>query len=361
MSTARHDLSAACPEQWFAQLVASNADYSKLADAIGTEVLGIAIVSGVQITGLAIDPEFPEQSVVQFSVGGDGTTHTLAVAEFARRVGDSLIGRGVPGEVPPDAPSDEALQKAIGIRNVLLAPIFGLSLVELCVEADQSMFIVVESDNGRDTVSLEALRDHLDSLVAQATGSDGRSAAIDLALVRDARAANANQDWLTTASLIGPWMSSVLVMVRTGQAQSLEPDVRDEITHALILVATAYKELDEHDMADEALRLGVQWADQTDLAVEVFLLLGLVSAERQAWGEAIGPLRRSLHLGADPQLVLPSLAQCFVHRGQMVAARACLARAAAAGVSERALAPTLAQIDDRVTTRWDTLVAFTEG
>ena len=138
----------------------------------------------------------------------------------------------------------------------------------------------------------------------------------------------------------------------------LESEVHDAITEALALLGTAYCKLSELVMADEVFRLGVQWADETEFASDMYFLLGETCVERQAWGEAIGPLRRAVRLGGDELRILPDLARCFIERKQYIAAMACIERTRSSEAGLGALEALLPMIPSEVRAGWDTFTGF---
>jgi hypothetical protein len=76
-------------------------------------------------------------------------------------------------------------------------------------------------------------------------------------------------------------------------------------------------------------------------------------------GEAIGPYRRAIALGADPKLVWVQLGRAFLQRRRFVAALACLRKAKEAGVGEASVAEEMRAIEAQLgpsLTGWRALV-----
>jgi hypothetical protein len=65
-------------------------------------------------------------------------------------------------------------------------------------------------------------------------------------------------------------------------------------------------------------------------------------------GEAIGPLRRALAFGGQPQEVLVPLARAFMKRKRYVAAFACLKDALAAGAAEKDVADDIREVETKL-------------
>ena len=88
----------------------------------------------------------------------------------------------------------------------------------------------------------------------------------------------------------------------------------------------------------------------------------VTQAATDRWGEAIGPFRRALSLGAPPTTLWPLLAKAFHHRGRYLAALSCVREARTAGVDEADLSPIVQTIEEKLgssLTAWRSLVLAT--
>ena len=327
---------------------------------IGANTVAISMVAGAQIKSVAFDPGDASQSAIGFTIGDDGNEHSLPLTEFRRRIGGSLLNASSVPTALSENPNEAELQQAIGIRNVLLAPVFGARLEELIVHGDGTMFVALRTEDGIEEVDLTAFQEYIAERIRNETNTDeGQGGpAIDLSIIPKARSASAAGDHATVTSMIGPWLNSLAVLIRSGQMKTLAAEVRDELTEAIALLGASYSELLEHGMADEVFRLGVQWADETSFASDMYFLLGETSIAQQAWGEAIGPLRRAVHLGGDEKRALGGLVRCFVERNQFVAARVCLERANAHDLDTHELEELIGRFPKEAIAAWDAFAKF---
>ena len=117
------------------------------------------------------------------------------------------------------------------------------------------------------------------------------------------------------------------MLLRTGEADDLSPEVHDRLSESLDLLGTAYANLGDLDAANEVLRLGVQWAGESSKASDLFFALARASVASGKHGEAIGLLRRAIRLGVDERVAMPLLAESLVARDQALAAAVCVDRA----------------------------------
>jgi hypothetical protein len=102
----------------------------------------------------------------------------------------------------------------------------------------------------------------------------------------------------------------------------------------------------EMDRAEEVFRLGVQYAQNGPAAPEIFQRLGEGLLMDLRPGEAIGPLRRALALGASPKAIQPLLAKAYLRRHRYVAAYACLRSAMDAGAPSDELVEDLRAVEE---------------
>jgi tetratricopeptide (TPR) repeat protein len=169
--------------------------------------------------------------------------------------------------------------------------------------------------------------------------------AIDLRYVPLAEDANLHADYDKTIALLGAWPGPLSLFLRTPQGQALGSGEKAALSRALGVLGTAYLKKQQVEWADEVLRLGVQWGQDTAATGELFVLLAQTRVKNEGYGEAIGLLQRALEVGASQATVMPLLARCFAKRRRYVAAAVCLERALSAGVEAEALAETQAEVD----------------
>jgi hypothetical protein len=229
----------------------------------------------------------------------------------------------------------EVIQLYIGVRYLLLAPLYGYSLRQLSVAKDGAHLSVLHS-GVEERHELDAFRFRVRALVREeldrlASGSRG---AIDLSKVAEAEAAALESDWPKIVQLLGSWPAPLAIFLRTPEGQALTSDARAIIAKGLGLLGSACVEVGELEQAEEVFRIGIQYALEGVSAADLFLRLGTALLQNRRPGEAIGPLRRALAFGGPAARVLPPLARAFRERKKWVASYACLRGALDAGVAE---------------------------
>jgi tetratricopeptide (TPR) repeat protein len=240
----------------------------------------------------------------------------------------------------------ESTQLFIGIRYLLLSPLFGYSLESLTFKGAQTT-VRLRHDGEEEVYDLPGYRRRIRAHVHEELerASQGPKSAIDLSKVADAEIAAEKKDWAKVVQLLGSWPSPLAIFLRTPEGQMLAPDAKALIAKGLGLLGTACVELDEVDQAEEVFRIGIQYAHDGLPAADLYRRLGdaLLVCDRP--GEAIGPLRRAIAFGARSTDVMPSLGRAFLRRKRYVAAYACFKKALSEGVEERAMAAELAQVE----------------
>jgi hypothetical protein len=328
------NLRAARADDWFDKVASSAPNFDQLCDAIGRKYVAFALVAGVRITALAIDPRQSDSTQVTFAIGEHGDEHTMLLPEFRRALTQALVQREELSDVPGDLESPEALQRFIGVRYLLLAPLFGIIVHELRVGGAKPATLVIGLGSMADEVGVEEFREVIREAVRreeQATRPQ-RPFAIDLGRIPEAEAALTRGDHERIIELLDPWAGPLSMLLRTPQGQNLAPEAKSALAKALGLLGAAYSRREEYPSAEEVLRLGVQWVQDGAVAAQLFAQLGEVATRQGQHGQAIGLLRRALSLGCPRADVLPALAECFLARGRAVAALVCSDEALLRGV-----------------------------
>ena len=249
-------------------------------------------------------------------VGGDGEAdlepQRLTLADFRRRlVGALLVEEDKEEPVPTRETEVEAIQLFIGVRYLLLAPLYGYSLQTLVVDATsattkqrggggaQTAEVVLQHDGDQERYDLDAfrlrMRAHIrEELERVASGSRG---AIDLSKVAEAETASTDKDWAKVVSLLGSWPAPLAIFLRTPEGQMLAPEARALIAKGLGLLGSACVHLGDVDQAEEVFRIGIQYASEGLAAAELFRRLGDALLQSGRAGEAIGALRRAIAFG----------------------------------------------------------------
>jgi hypothetical protein len=346
---------------WFERIGESIGSFQALCDIIGARFFAFAMITGARITALTVDRRAPDNTLVDFVVGGsdaeitDADTQRLTLADFRRRLVSALVTEEPAGPVPKRMTDIEALQLHIGVRYLLLAPLYGYSLRELVID-DSGATMYVLHDGLEENYPLTAfrarLRTHVREELERVTRAAGRGA-IDLARVADAEKAAAGGDHVRVLELLGAWPAPLAIFLRTPEGQLLNQETRALIARGLGFLGSACISLGETGKGEEVLRLAVQYAGEGAAASDIFVRLGTAMMDDGRSGEAISPLRRAANLGADGALVWPLLARAFTDRGRYLAAFGAVLEARAAGVTDQAMTPLLQRIEQRLGGRLD--------
>jgi tetratricopeptide (TPR) repeat protein len=326
---------------WFERIGEGIGSFQALCDIIGARFFAFAMITGARITALTVDRRSPDNTLVDFAVGGsdaevlEAETQRLTLGDFRRRLVAALLAEEPPGPAPERATDTEAIQLFIGVRYLLLAPLYGYSLKKLRLTGDAVLDLL--HDGVEESFELEEFRLRIRSHVREELErvSRARGSAIDLARVAEAETAMAAGDHIRVLELLGSWPAPLAIFLRTPEGQLLNPEARTLIARGLGLLGSACIALDEVEKGEEVLRLAVQYAGDGPAAAEVYIRLGESMMGDQRPGEAIGPLRRAANLGADGRKVWPLLTEALLARGRYVAALGALLEARAAGAEPR--------------------------
>ena len=350
-------LDAVRTDGWFERIGDGIGSFQALCDIVGETFFAFSMITGARITALTVDRRNPDNTLVDFVIAPPGDeeeeseVQRLTLADFRHRlVGALLTEDATPG--PPERDTDiEALQLHIGVRYLLLAPLFGYSLRKLYVDGRTSRLLVLR-DGLEQTYELGEFRARIRAHVREELerASAGSRSAIDLTRVAEAEAASQRNDWSRVVQLLGAWPAPLAIFLRTPEGQMLTTDARALIAKGLGLLGTACVKLGEEHQGEEVMRLAVQYAQDGAAAADIFRRLGEAQLENGRAGEAIGGLRRAASLGAPPKLIWPLLAKAYVKRQRYVAAFACVREARAAGVPDAELIEEIREIESRLGT-----------
>jgi hypothetical protein len=201
----------------------------------------------------------------------------------------------------------EALQLHIGVRYLLLAPLYGYSLRKLLVDGKSSRLVAPPRRPRGELRAQRVPRPHPRPHPRRARSRlRGRNrSAIDLTKVAEAEVAAHKGEHTRVIALLGPWPAPLAIFLRTPEGQMLTPDARALIAKGLGLLGTACVKLGEGSQGEEVMRLAVQYAQDGAAAADIFRRLGEAQLEDGRPGEAVGPLRRAANLGAPPKQIWP--------------------------------------------------------
>jgi len=344
-------LDAVRTDGWFERIGQDIGSFRALCDIVGERFVAFSMITGAHITALTVDRRNPDDTQVDFVVGADGDedpadTQRLPLPDFRRRLVAALLNEG-PMAPPPTRDTDvEAIQLHIGVRYLLLAPLFGYSLQRLEV-GETSSVVHVLVDGREASLELGVFQARMRTLVREELdrASSPQRSTIDLANVALAESAAAERDWKRVTALLGSWPAPLTIFLRTPEGQSLAVETAALIAKGLGLLALGCVNLGDMDRGEEIFRLAVQYAQDGPAASEIFTRFGESVLLDGRAGEAIGLLRRAAALGAPPRVVQPMLARAFVQRRRFVAAHACVQSALEAGVLPAQMEETIKAVE----------------
>lgn len=366
--SATFSLDAVRTDGWFERIGEGIGSFQALCEIVGERFVAFSLITGARITALSVDRRNIESSLVDFVVGGaegdefDVEPQRLTLGEFRRRLVAALLAEEIHASAPQRETDVEAIQLHIGVRHLLLAPLYGYSLKTLVTGATSTLHLL--HDGVDETHELEAFRARLRAHVREELDrvSQNNRGVIDLSRVGEAEAAADRGDHTRVRQLLGAWPAPLAIFLRTPDGQMLAPEARALIAKGLGMLGTSCVKLGDAEMGEEVFRLAVQYAQDGVVAGDVFRRLGQALLEEQRPGEAVAALRRAVNLGAPGDRVWPLLAKAFIARKRYVAAVACLREATAAGASaaafadeeralQAALGPALSTFRERSTAR----------
>lgn len=350
-------LDAVRTDGWFERIGDGIGSFQALCDIVGEAFFAFSMITGARITALTVDRRNPDNTLVDFVIAapgddeGDADVQRLTLADFRHR----LVGALLTDDAMPAAPERdtdvEALQLHIGVRYLLLAPLYGYSLRKLMVEGRTSKINLLH-DGVEETHELNEFRARIRAHIREELdrASAGQRSAIDLTKVAEAEIAANKSDHTKVIQLLGAWPAPLAIFLRTPEGQMLTPDARALIAKGLGLLGTACVKLNEQQQGEEVMRLAVQYAQDGAAAAEIFRRLGEAMLEDGRAAEAVGPLRRAANLGASPKVIWPLLARAFTRRQRFVAALACVREARLVGVPDAEMVEEIREIEQSLGT-----------
>jgi hypothetical protein len=354
---------------WFERIGEGVGSFQTLCDVVGPRFFAFSMIVGARIVALTIDRRNPDQTLIDYVIvteentSPEPPTQRMSLLDFRRRLVSALATEEPPGP-PPTRPTDiEAIQRHIGVRYLLLAPLFGYSLNSLTHDAFGSM-LRAHRDGVEELYELEEFRArirlHVRDELQRAERPPANRGAIDLSRVAEAEEAAARGDELHVIELLGTWPAPLAIFLRTPEGQALSPEARVRIATALALLGSACISLGETEKGEEILRLGIQYAGDTRVAPEVYHRLGQSMLRSGRHGEAIGPLKRAASLGFSGGTVWLELATAFIARNRWMAALGATLEARDAGAGAQEVDAVLGQVKDRLgeaLVRWHELTS----
>ncbi|MEN9579037.1 MAG: hypothetical protein RJA70_2046 [Pseudomonadota bacterium] len=339
---------------WFERIAESVGSFQALCDILGEKFFAFSLITGARITALTVDRRNPDESLVDFEVAGaedSQDSQRLTLGRFRQRLVSALIAEE-PNGPPPQRDTDvEAMQLHIGVRYLLLAPLYGYQLELLSCSPQESLLTLIQEGEPVE-VALDEFRRLMRSQVLDEldrVAEDGsRGQGIDFSQIPEAESAASRGDHQRVIEILGSWAGPLTILLRTPDGQMLGADTRGLLSTALLLLGTSLVACAEPAQGEDILRLAVQYAVDTPKAAQAYAGLGAALILEQRYGEAIATLRRAANLGADPKDVWPKLALAFLEQGRVLAAFGAAEEGLAKGVSDPTLRAVRAQALDRL-------------
>jgi hypothetical protein len=360
-------LDAVRTDGWFERIGDGIGSFQALCDIVGEAFFAFSMITGARITALTVDRRNPDNTLVDFVIAapgeddGDAEVQRLTLADFRQRLVGALLTDDASPASPERDTDVEGIQLHIGVRYLLLAPLYGYSLRKLLVDGKTSKLLLLR-DGVEETHELNDFRARVRAHIREELerASAGARSAIDLTKVAEAEVAMQKGDASRVVTLLGAWPAPLAIFLRTPEGQMLTADARALIAKGLGLLGTACVKLGENQQGEEVMRLAVQYAQDGAAAADIFRRLGEAQLEDGRSGEAIGPLRRAANLGAPPKQIWPLLARAFVKRKRFVAAFACVREARQVGVQDAEMVEEIREIEQALgasLTAWRGIVA----
>src|SRR5690606_2855542 len=219
---------------WFERIGERVGSFQALCEILGERFFAFSLITGARVTALTVDRRNPDESLVDFEVSGaevgaEQREQRLTLQRFRQRLVSALLAEETYGPVPERDTDVEAIQAHIGVRYLLLAPLYGFSLTEL-ETTDEDSIIRVGTDGDINEFDLDDFRHGLRALVLEELdrvrdAQDSRSS-IDLATLPEAQAAAERKDFAKVVELLGTWAMPLTFLLRTPDGQGLNAETR---------------------------------------------------------------------------------------------------------------------------------------
>jgi hypothetical protein len=336
---------------WFEQIGAQFENFDVICEVLGARFLALSMILGIELRSVTRDPLVPANATVEFCVDDD-LEQTLTLGEFKVRMVQAIL-QHVHTPEPVTLPLDrQAAMNLIGRPQLLLAPLYGISLRQLVVgdpAADPPRAAIgYLSEAGFSFMALDEFSGFIkQKLHRELAGAHAEPFRLDLTAVESARAAAADEDHDRVIAILQSWPGLLATLQRTPVLHQLDAEQRALIAEGLTLLGDAFKLRGRRTWSEELYRLGLQFVREGVPAGRLFFRLGEMLAEEERHGEAIGLLRRAHSLGVEERLVFPLLGRAFLRRDKLVAAATLLELAARQGAEGDGLARDLEEIRGR--------------
>ena len=334
---------------WFDQISKHITHLEEITAVLGARFLAYSFVLNIQIRSLMLDPMTPANTAIHFTLN-DETMQTLSLGEFKLRVVQALL-RDDRLPIAPSLPlTTETAIAVLGGRNVLVAPLFGITIERVMVVGLPPTlpkylvaFLTPDGFNIADLDSFhELIRDHLRS---DLLGTEEQLFSLDLYAVERARKAASEGENEKVVEILEAWPGLLSVLQRAPIKKHLDEEQLRLIGEGVSLLGEALERTNQLQWSEELYKLGLQFVREGEMGGRLFANLGRLLVRKAAFGEAIGHLRRALSLGVSPEMVVPYLGRAFLKRDKVTAAAALLKFSEANGYVSDDMAADLAEIE----------------
>ena len=319
----RHPLDGVRADGWFDRVLSGVPALGRLCSGVGEALVALSLVAGYRIVSASVDRNTSAVSELQWGRDVPGGPEVQA-AGTPDELRDAVIASLLREEEYPalrGPVDDDALRAIVGVRTILLAPLFGVDMRALLV-GEEGILLALGADDGEVEVPLPEVRKFLGARVVEVLrAARPRTVSVDLAQLDAVCEASAEGRDDDVIAVMAPQFGTLMSYLRTPDGAAMGPEARAVVARALVALGRSLMRLERADECGDAFRLAAQYAQDGPAAAEVYLHLGesLLTLGRPA--EAIGPLRRATALDSKLRAtVRPSLARCYLDTGRAVAA-----------------------------------------
>ena len=320
------DLKPFIVNDWFDSMIRNIEGFEEVCDLVGYKFVAFSMVSGITLRAVNHNPENPQESTIEFSIGGEDRVNEMALEEFRKTLIVSLLS---PDPEDPEgltgSPTKEEISKLIGVRYVLLSPLYGIHLKRLAVvgpETGPAGYLLELLKDGREADwTIAELRQNLRKLVSGERTRErepvGRFSPESIGSAEKALEAGNPSSALEH---LRDWILFVRnYKITGGIAQFIqEPDAH--FARGLLLTGRAYRLLKRNRIAEDIIRFSIQLLPMTKLKPNFLYELAMIMMGEGRYGEAIGPLRKALQLGIPKARIYPHLGRAFLECDRVVGA-----------------------------------------
>src|ERR1044071_1893904 len=219
-------LDAVRTDGWFERIGDGIGSFQALCDIVGEAFFAFSMITGARITALTVDRRNPDNTQVDFVIAAAGDDEAepdvqrLTLVDFRQRLVGALLTEDAVPAAPERDTDLEGLQLHIGVRYLLLAPLYGYSLRKLAVEGRTSKLHLLHHGI-EETYELNEFRARIRAHIREELerASAGSRSAIDLTKVAEAEVAAQKSDHSKVISLLGAWPAPLAIFLRTPEGQ----------------------------------------------------------------------------------------------------------------------------------------------